>query len=265
MNNNKLLIKSGLFLSIIIILLVTVSIASTAVYAQPFKKQPVPKEKLNIFRKNTNNTTNTANVKTRADNEINRRIAELNKLITNIKNRKRLSDDNKTRFISQIQAQIDSLNSLKSKIDAETDETKIMEYAKTIFSYFRIYELFKPKEHILVSADIMAEAADNLSILASKLQTNLDNLKQKNIDTSNFISLLSEMQSKIAESRTDYTNAVNLILPLSPDMGDKNIQTQNKAAINNARNLIKNGSSALKTARNDARKIKTEINKYGFK
>src|SRR5690242_2276480 len=59
-------------------------------------------------------------LKGKADKEIDRRVTGLTHLVDVINKIKRLSTDQKTSLAAQVQEQITSLNTLKTKIDADT-------------------------------------------------------------------------------------------------------------------------------------------------
>src|SRR5260221_6677463 len=86
-----------------------------------------------------------ARLKTRAENEIDRRVAGLTKLIDRINGIQRLSADQKTTLVSQLQAEISALNSLKAKIASDTDIATLRTDVQSIVKSYRIYALFIPK------------------------------------------------------------------------------------------------------------------------
>src|SRR5665213_27500 len=67
-----------------------------------------------------NVTFSIANAKQRADEEITRRIDDLNKLSARISAMAKLSASEKTSLQANISTQISALNTLKAKVDADT-------------------------------------------------------------------------------------------------------------------------------------------------
>ncbi len=194
-----------------------------------------------------NQAARITSLKTRADKEIDRRVAALNNLITKINSNKRLSDADKSTFVSQIQSQITTLTTLRSKIDADTDLDTLRADVKSIVDSYRIFALFIPKIHILSSADSMSQAADKLTAIAAKLQTKIQSAQAAGNDVTALQSALSDMQAKVADAKTQYQNAENTVSPLTPDG-----YPTNKSQLDSARAMIKTGAQDLKTARADA-------------
>src|SRR5579872_6107659 len=85
--------------------------------------------------------TRQTNLKTRADNEITRRITALNDLITRINGFTRLTADQKSSFVTQIQTEINTLTSLKTKIDADTDTATLKTDVQSIVAEYRVFAL----------------------------------------------------------------------------------------------------------------------------
>lgn len=194
-------------------------------------------------------------IKSRADQEIDRRVASLNKLISKVNEVKKVSDSQKNTFIAQIQSEISSLNALKSKIDADTDVSILRTDSKSIFGSYRIYLLFIPRTNILVAADRMSQIADDMSQLVQKLQVRIQQAQSQGKDVSAMQASLTDMQAKLADAKTQYQNAENLVTSLVPDQGNKTNLTSNNTAIQNAKTDIKTGAQDLKAARDDAESI----------
>lgn len=225
--------------SIIIIVFSAILAITPAVFAQ---------QGANPTAKQAQNQTNRiTRLKTRADREIDRRIAALNNLITKINSNNRISASDKSTYISQIQSQISTLSTLKSKIDADTDLDTLKTDVKSIVDSYRIFALFIPKIHILSSADSMSQAADKLTAIAAKLQTKIQAAQAAGGDVTALQSALSDLQTKVTDAKTQYQNAESTITPLTPDG-----YPANKSQLDSAITMIKTGAQDLKTARADA-------------
>ncbi len=223
-------------------LLLTLSLP-TAVLAQ--SSRPTPNASIAAMQEaRLGNREN--NLKSRADTEITRRISSLNNLITRINQFKKLSADQKTSLTAQVQAQITSLNTLKTKIDADSDIDTLKTDVKSIVDSYRIYLLFIPKIHILAAADVELQAVDTFTDLYTKLQTRI----QAAGNPANLTSALSDMQSKTADAKTQATNAQETVLPLTPDD-----YPNNKTQLEAARTMLQTGRHDLDQARLDARTI----------
>jgi chromosome segregation ATPase len=153
----------------------------------------------------------------RADREITRRIASLQKLLEKLNTLKRLSADQKASFTKQIQTEIDNLTALQAKIKANRDPATLKTDVQSIVTSYRIYALFMPKITILSTADRVDTIADQLSTLATKLQGRIDKAKSQGKDVTGLQADLSDMQKKIADAKTQEQNAVTSVTSLTPD------------------------------------------------
>lgn len=189
-----------------------------------------------------------ASLKERAIKEIDRRITSLSGLIEKINSFKKLSSSQKSTMTSQIQSEITNLTTLKNKINADTDTATLKTDVQSIVKGFRIYALFIPKIHILAAADGIDSVADNMSTVAAKLETRIN--ESTITDKTVVNQALSDLRLKIASAKTQAQNARNAVIPLTPDGFPTN-----KTTLQSARAMIVAGTKDLKAAREDMRKI----------
>ncbi len=190
------------------------------------------------------------NLKSRAIREIDRRIASLNKLLDRLNEIKKLSPDQRTSIKTQVESQITSLESLKGKIQQDTDLQTLITDVKSIVTSYRIYLLFIPKTHILAAADRITATADKIGTFSAKLQTRIDEAKSKGNDVSALQALLVDIQAKTADAKVQAQNAVNAVTPLTPEG-----YPGNKPTLQSARTMLQTGRKDLITAREDIQKI----------
>lgn len=199
----------------------------------------------------TPTTDKMANLHSKCDSEIDKRLIDLNKALTRINSLKKLSSDQKAQYSSEINTDISGLTSLKAKCDADIDLTTLRSDYNSIFTQYRIYAVFLPQIHLLTASDTMGVTADQLSDLANKLQTRISQAG----NPSNLTSLLSDMQAKIADSKTQYSDVESQVTPLTPQSfntdpnGTKNI-------LKNAHQEINTGAKDENTAWQDAKQIR---------
>lgn len=209
---------------------------------------------LTVFAQTVTPGANQANrlqlIISKSDSAIAQRLTSLQDASTKINGLVKLSSAQKTQFTGEITTDINGLTSLKTKIDADTDVTTARADYKTIFTTYRIYAEFLPQVHLLVASDTMDVTADKLSDLATKLQARI----QAAGNPSNLTSLLSDMQAKIADARTQYSNVQSQVTSLTPQSYD-NDPTGTTATLKNARSEIQTGASDLKAALADAKQI----------
>lgn len=197
-----------------------------------------------------NQQTRISTLHTNCDNQINQRLTDLNNALTRMHSLVKLSDDQKSQFAGEIQTDITGLTALKAKCDADTDLTTLKSDYKSIFTQYRVYAVFLPQIHLLIASDTMAVTNAQLSDLATKLQSRI----QEAGNPSNLTSLLTDMQSKISDSHTQYQTIESQITPLTPNSFNTD-PTGTKTTEQTARSELKTGVSDLHTAWSDAKQI----------
>jgi DNA repair exonuclease SbcCD ATPase subunit len=232
-----------------------ISLSTVPAFAQVSPTQ-TPKQ----AQKTANQTQRVQDLKTKGDQLISDRLTSLNTLLTRINNAKLLTADQKSQFVSQIQANISGLTQLKTKIDADTDITTMRADVKSIFTGYRIYAVANPKVRIQAASDTMTAATDKLSALADKLQTLISQAQSQGKDVSALNASLTDLRNKIADAKTQYQNAEGLVSPLTPASYPGSTQT-----IKQARTDIKAGQTDLKAGRTDINSIRQGIKGMGLK
>lgn len=192
----------------------------------------------------------------KAGKEITRRIDSLNKNINKISEMKKLTENQKSSLINDIQSEISSLTELNKKIQSETDLETLLTDVKSIISSHRTYLLFLPKTQIIITANRFLNTADKLNELAAKLQTRINEAKSKGEDTSSMQTTLVDMQGQITDAKTQANNAINSVFTLQPtDYPD------NKPDLQKAREMLQTAHKDLINARQDAQKIIVAVRK----
>jgi hypothetical protein len=193
-------------------------------------------------------------IKTRADSQIEMRLASLNSAMTKIGEVKRLSVDQKTTFSNEIGEDINALNTLKAKIDADTDPAILKTDATAIYSDFRVYAVFLPQIHEIISTDIIQVTATNLTTIAEKLQTRIQEMQTNGKSVADLQGFLTDMQAKIADAQTQGTAAFNEIISLTPTS-----YPGSTSILKDARTKIKASTSDLKAALVNAKLIRAGL------
>ena len=223
---------------------------SAVSFAQTTTPSPSPKTGKNL-------DTRVTNLKSRGDLEITRRITSLNTLFSKINGLKKLSDAQKSTFTTNVQSEITTLTTLKSKIDADTDLATLKTDIMSIVQAYRVYLVYMPQIRILASADRMDVTADLLTTEALQLQTRITSASTGGHDVTSLNSLLTDMNSKIADAKTQYQNATNLVTSLTPAG-----YPGNKTSLVQGKTDIQTGAADLKTAHQDAMQIRTGLKAF---
>lgn len=197
-------------------------------------------------------------LKTRADNEITRRVSALTALIGRITNFKRISDAQKSSFSTNIQAEITALNQLKTKIDADTDITTLKSDVQSIVNSFRVYALYIPSTRIVANADIVLDIANQMQQYTQKLQDAINTTQSAGKDVSTITPLMTDRNAKITDAITQAQNAITTVSSLTP-AGYPGNQTQLKSA----RDMLSTARKDLRTAQQDALQIRQKLKSIG--
>ena len=197
-----------------------------------------------------------AKAKERADKEITRRIANLNKLGARISAATHLSAEGKTNITAMVAAQVSDLQKLQAQIAGETSTTSLRVQIELITKSYHIYALVMPQLAITAAADRVVDVADAMNVLVGKIETRLAADVAAGATTSASVTAaLTDMKAKIADAQTQANAAVNAIANLQPDNGDKTVMASNLAALKDARTKIQAGQQALVAARKELRTI----------
>lgn len=219
---------------------------------------PVPTEmsqgKMNRHEMRMNPTENLDTLKAKGDQLITERLASLNKMLTRIQNVKKLSDAEKTTYTTSINTAITGLTNLKTKIDADTDLTTLKTDIKSIYTDYRVYAEFDPQTNILASTDAVNTSLDQLTQLATKLQSRISSASAAENDVTRLQNLLTDMQNSITDAKTQTTTIQTNISNLTPAAYNAN-PTATHQTILNTRSLFSTVKKDLQSALQDARQI----------
>jgi hypothetical protein len=198
-------------------------------------------------------------VKTKAEEEIDRRVTSINTIITRINAMKRLSDSQKSGFVAQANQLLTELSTLKGKIDADTDTATLKTDRLSIYNSYRVYMLFMPQMNILSAADRITEITAQALGVIPTIQGKITQLQNSGKDVAALNTAMTDLQNKLSDANTQTQNAVNAVSGLAPDQGNAATLQANNSAITGARNDIKAAITDLKAARTDIKTIRTGI------
>lgn len=198
----------------------------------------------------------------KANKEIDRRIVAMNKLLEKIQNMNKVSSANKTSFATTVQAQINLLNNLKTKIAADTDIATLKADVQSVTRAYRIYALILPQMEIMASADKLASTTESMAALSAKLQTRITTEQNAGKNVTALQTLLNDMNMKITDANVQSVKAITGVVVLKPDNGVKTVMTANNATLKTARTAIQTGIKDLKDAKKDATKIRVGLKAF---
>lgn len=197
-----------------------------------------------------NTSPRVTNLKTKADKEIDRRLAVLNNLVQRINSINKLSDSSRSELLLLVQTDITTLTNLRDKIEADTDLSVLKTDVQSIVKDYRVYVLARPKIGLVIAADTVLANADKLTTISAKLQTRITQEQSAGKDVSALESTYKDMQAKIADAQTQAKNAQSTVASLTPEG-----YPANKSTLLSALKMLKTARQDLQAARNDAHTI----------
>lgn len=201
---------------------------------------------------------------TKGDGAIAQRNTSLNSIITIVNGLTRISPSDKTNLIAQCNTDITSLNSLKAKLDADTDVNQARIDYQLAFGANRVYLLQLPRMHILIAADrefFIIELMNQIEpILAAKIQ---DQILLGNNPPANVTVAMTDLTSKLIDANRIAAFAVSAVSRLQPDNGNQQILRVNNVALTDARRFIGTAHFELQTGVIDIQTVWTWLNALG--
>ncbi len=192
---------------------------------------------------------------TRGDQEIDRRIKALTELNTRIQGMQKVTDAFKTGVSASITNEINTLNGLKTKIDADTDAATLKADVQSITKSYRIFALVIQQGHIAAMADREVVLVSMMSTLGSKLQARIQTATTAGASTTVMSAALTDMAAKLQSAQKNAEESVTTSSSLTPDEGDAAKLKSNNEALQKARASLKAGHADLVAARKDAATI----------
>lgn len=230
-------------LSILKILLTTSIFAffvSTQASAQSTSVQNI--QNTTATRLQTSTATGST-LQTKALAEINKRIKALTLALSRIEQAKGLSEEAKQELSTEIQKEITNLNSLKSKIETETDAATVRTLISSVVDSYKNYALFVPKTMILSSAERLMMIADKMSMLQEKILTAVTT-STNGQDISEIETLLTDAQENITAGRESAQAAMEKVSSLEADG-----YPENRSVLQQARAELVASRTSLSAAR----------------
>lgn len=182
----------------------------------------------------------------RADQLISVRLSSLQNLLTRVQGDKRLSTTDKSSLTSDINTTISGLQTLKTKIDADTDETTARTDAKSVITTYRVYMVFEPKIRLLTVIGNLQTTSSNVSSLSGQIQTLITSLQSQGKDTSAAQTALNDLNTQLT--------AINALLST-----DKTLVSNVTVNTTNPQSVFVQIRKDMATVRADFAKIRSDI------
>ncbi len=146
----------------------------------------------------------------RANSMIATRVTALQALSTRVENDPRLTTDEKTSLTTDIQNQISSLQTLKTKIDADTDATIALADTKQIITNYYIFAVYEPKTDMLIVLNNLKTVVIQLQAMVPQLQ-NLITTYGQGKNTTQLQALVTDINTQLGTINTSLNNDITTI------------------------------------------------------
>ena len=206
------------------------------------------------------NSAVTARAKTKASQEIDRRIKTLQELSARVDAMKKVTTDFKQNLKNNTNVQVQSLQQLKAKIQAEANAEVLKTDVQSITRDYRIYALTVPMTRIAAAADREATIINMLLGVGLKLQARLEAAQTAGADITALATALNDMGAKLQSAQARAQAAVNAVGPLAPDGGDKAKMDANAKALKTAQGEIKAAHQDIVAARKSMQTVLSGLN-----
>ena len=158
-----------------------------------------------------------AAVQARANTEIDRRVANLDRLTAVVSAAHHLSDANRTALDKELSSTLQGLTNLKAKIAADTDVSTARTDTRLIVTGYRVYVLIDPKVHIVRAADATTDVVDRFTSLESKLQGGIDKAKSGGADVTAMQQSMDDLKAKVTAAGNGVSGVPAQVLPKNHD------------------------------------------------
>ena len=188
-----------------------------------------------------------AYLKARGHLAIERRLNVIDRLTALVNGAKHLTPSDRSSLSSKLSSDASGLQSLDTKIQADTDATTLRNDLQSIVTAYRIYVLVAPQVHIVVASDRVAAWVDIGNTIAGRIQSKINAAKAAGKDVKKAQDALDDMKKQLADATAAISGVAANVIPLTPSG-----YPANRATLLNARSSILSARAHLVTARADA-------------
>ncbi|GHO75324.1 hypothetical protein KSD_30950 [Ktedonobacter sp. SOSP1-85] len=186
------------------------------------------------------------------DQRITERLTDLSALDTKVQTlqqKKHIGEDEAEALKNDVSTNKNGLNTLKSKLDAESDAQAARQDVKNIYEQFRIYAVVLPRDEHRLHLDVEKTLDDKLTDMKTKIEARIDKAPADKKDQLN--SLYNDYKAQLA-AVTPLIDGAKAILP---NMTPANFNT-NRSVYEGQLNTLK---SDEKTIQSDLQKATSDL------
>lgn len=193
--------------------------------------------------------------KARAELEIDRRIAALDKLSSKINLSEKLSEALNSQITNEVESQIPFLSSLRERISNHTNYASLVADINTLSDSYKDHQVAVSKVSIILIADKINVLGDAFTAIAEKLSQKTGELHALGKDIRDVQKTLGNMLFVLGDAANKAENATVLALPLTAQDYPKN-----KSVLGNAKASVQTSYKDLQSALSNTRNILNSLN-----
>lgn len=201
---------------------------------------------------NAATATRMANLKSRADQELDRRTKNIEAVAAKAADIKNLPQSGVAAIQTTLQNNLTALSALKAKIDSDVDLATLRSDVQQITGSYHIYALVVPQLRIIVAADHVVTVAGKLHALSLLLAERVSAAEAAGADMTAAKTSLTDLDARITAAATGAQDAVTAIGSLQPDATSTTPFGNNLATLQNARAKVVEAQKDIAAARADA-------------
>lgn len=186
------------------------------------------------------------------DQRITERLTDLSALDTKVQtlqDKKHIGEDEAEAIKNDVSTNKNGLNTLKSKLDAESDAQAARQDIKNIYEQFRIYAVALPRDEHRLHLDVEKTLNDKLTDMKTKIETRIDKAPADKKDQLN--SLYSDYKAQLTAAAPLFEASKGIF----PSMTPASFNT-NRSAYEGQLNTLK---SDEKTIHDDLQKAVSDL------
>ena len=188
-----------------------------------------------------------AYLKARGHLAIQARLNELDRLSALVSDAKHLTDTDRSALTSKLSSDRTGLQSLDSKIQADTDATTLRSDLESIVTAYRIYVLVAPQVHIAIAADRVSAFIALGNTIAAKIQSKIDAAKASGKNVAAAQAALNDMKRQLQRAASAISGVADEVIALTPSG-----YPGNRTTLESDRDKVLAARAHLLVARTDA-------------
>lgn len=195
-----------------------------------------------------------AQLQTRASEEVNRRVGNLNDLLEQLDKLQHSSEAQVTAYKAAVNKEITTLTGINNKINGDTSLSAATTDAKQLDTEYVSYMLVAPKMHLIITADWQQTLEAKLETFANKIQDRLNTANNQGADISQAQITLNDLLSHVHAAEQLSQKVAGIVPPIQVGHYEANV-----GVLKSYHQQLNTANTNLTTAFQDAQKLLGEV------